>query len=81
VPNHAQNYPYCQQYNGKRKGYFCKLLKNNKSHRKLPAHGKIMLAGHATIQSLSVSGETGDFCGTSSTGLSHKSDKYHLDAS
>ncbi|WP_255361256.1 MULTISPECIES: hypothetical protein [Eikenella] len=40
-----------------------------------------MLAGHATIQSLSVSGETGDFCGTSSTGLSHKSDKHHLDAS
>jgi hypothetical protein len=57
------------------------LLKNNKSCRKLPACGKITMAGYDTIQPSLVSGEAGDFDGTLAVGLSHKSDKYHLDAS
>jgi len=39
------------------------------------------MADYDTIQPLPVSGETGDFGGTLAVGLSHKSDKYHLDAS
>jgi hypothetical protein len=39
------------------------------------------MAGYDTIRPSLVSGETGDFDGTLAVGLSHKSDKYHLDAS
>jgi hypothetical protein len=39
------------------------------------------MAGYDTIQPSPVSGEAGDFDGTLAVGLSHKSDKYHLDAS